>query len=58
MDTLKPSPSRANKHNFYITFPDGTNSAMIVIGLIPIMIVYPFLQKYFSKGVMVGAVKG
>lgn len=40
------------------TFPDGTNSAMIVIGLIPIMIVYPFLQKYFSKGVMVGAVKG
>ena len=40
------------------TFPDGTNSAMIVIGLIPIMIVYPFLQRYFSKGVMIGAVKG
>ncbi len=40
------------------TFPDGTNSAMIVIGLVPIMIVYPFLQKYFSKGVMIGAVKG
>lgn len=40
------------------TYPEGTNSAMIVIGLIPIMIVYPFLQKYFSKGVMVGAVKG
>ena len=24
MDTLKPSPARANKHDFYITFPDGT----------------------------------
>lgn len=31
---------------------------MIVIGLIPILIIYPLLQKYFTKGVMIGAVKG
>ena len=40
------------------TCPEATNAAMMVIGLIPIMIVYPFLQKYFTKGVMLGGVKG
>lgn len=32
--------------------------AAIVISTLPIMCVYPFLQKYFVKGVMVGAIKG
>ncbi len=32
--------------------------AIIVVSTIPIMCVYPFLQKYFVKGVMVGALKG
>ena len=32
--------------------------ATIVFATVPILIVYPFLQKYFTKGVMVGAVKG
>ena len=32
--------------------------ATIVITALPIMLVYPFLQKYFAKGVMLGAVKG
>lgn len=32
--------------------------AAIVISTAPIMCVYPFLQKYFTKGVMIGAVKG
>jgi putative aldouronate transport system permease protein len=32
--------------------------AAIIIAVVPILAVYPFLQKYFAKGVMVGAVKG
>lgn len=32
--------------------------AVIVITSLPIIVLYPFLQKYFVKGVMVGAVKG
>lgn len=32
--------------------------AVIVIGTVPILCVYPFLQKHFAAGVMVGAVKG
>ena len=32
--------------------------AVIVVSTVPIMCIYPFLQKYFVKGVMVGALKG
>lgn len=32
--------------------------AMAVIGILPIMIIYPFLQKHIIKGVVLGAVKG
>mgnify|MGYP002562455950 FL=1 len=33
-------------------------SAAIIIAILPFMILYPFLQKYFVKGVMIGAFKG
>lgn len=33
-------------------------NAVIVVAILPIMCVYPFLQRYFVKGVMIGAVKG
>lgn len=32
--------------------------ATIIVATIPMLLVYPYLQKYFAKGVMVGAVKG
>lgn len=32
--------------------------AVIIITIVPILVVYPFLQKYFTKGVMIGAIKG
>ncbi|MDR2631132.1 MAG: carbohydrate ABC transporter permease [Spirochaetaceae bacterium] len=32
--------------------------SVIVVGSIPVMLIYPFVQKYFVKGVMIGAVKG
>ena len=33
-------------------------SAQIVIAMVPVLIAYPFLQKYFTKGIVVGSVKG
>jgi len=37
---------------------DTIKYAAIVVSTLPIMCVYPFLQKYFAKGALVGAVKG
>lgn len=33
-------------------------AATVMVSTVPILVVYPFLQKYFVKGVMIGAVKG
>jgi putative aldouronate transport system permease protein len=33
-------------------------AATIIVVIIPIILIYPFLQKYFMNGMMVGAVKG
>jgi len=44
--------------NFVQPPEQSIKMAVIVVSTIPIMCVYPFLQKYFVKGVMVGALKG
>lgn len=51
-----------------VTGSSGVNASMrratlvkytsAIIGTIPMLILYPFIQKYFEKGVMIGAVKG
>ncbi|MEC0211287.1 carbohydrate ABC transporter permease [Paenibacillus ehimensis] len=38
--------------------PEGIKTAGIVVMVLPLLLVYPFMQKYFIKGVMIGAVKG
>jgi putative aldouronate transport system permease protein len=37
---------------------DLVRSSTMVLSMIPILVVYPFLQKYFVKGIMVGSLKG
>jgi putative aldouronate transport system permease protein len=38
-------------------FVQSVQMAAIVITMLPILCLYPFLQKYFVKGVMIGSVK-
>lgn len=38
--------------------PIGVKNSLIVMSMIPVIIVYPFVQKYFVTGVMMGSVKG
>ncbi|CAM4163563.1 carbohydrate ABC transporter permease [Paenibacillus alkaliterrae] len=38
--------------------PEGIRSAAVIVMVLPILLVYPFLQKYFVKGVMLGSIKG
>jgi putative aldouronate transport system permease protein len=37
---------------------DAVKSATIMVATLPILMVYPFLQKYFVKGIMIGSLKG
>lgn len=39
------------------SYAEGIKAAAVIVTMIPIMMVYPFLQKYFAKGVMIGAIK-
>ncbi|TBL76611.1 carbohydrate ABC transporter permease [Paenibacillus thalictri] len=38
--------------------PEGVRSATVIASMIPMLLFYPFLQKHFVKGVLIGSVKG
>ena len=52
------SLSESGAGDQYSTYAETIKYAAIVVTTVPILCVYPFLQKYFTKGVMIGAVKG
>lgn len=40
------------------TYPEVVKACTIIVTVLPIVMVYPFLQKYFIKGMLIGSVKG
>lgn len=55
MDTALLQPGEMDGMNYT---PESVKAAILMVVVAPIICVYPFLQKYFVKGIMVGAVKG
>jgi putative aldouronate transport system permease protein len=45
---------RASKVNIY---PRSVQMAIVVVTAVPILLVYPFLQKHFTKGILLGSLK-
>jgi putative aldouronate transport system permease protein len=41
-----------------LQYLDQIKFALIIVSTLPILCLYPFIQKYFAKGVMIGAIKG
>jgi putative aldouronate transport system permease protein len=50
--------AQAIAHNANTVTSDSLKMAAVVVTTVPILCVYPFAQKYFAKGAMIGAVKG
>ncbi|MNG33041.1 hypothetical protein D3C84_1191890 [compost metagenome] len=38
--------------------PDTIRMATVVVTTLPLLAIYPFIQKYFIKGMLVGSIKG
>ena len=58
IDSLRRSASQGASVSLANLPSTGVRMAITVLGILPIMIVYPFVQKYFVKGIAIGAVKG
>ena len=43
---------------YYTKIFDTIKYSVVVVASLPVLVMYPFLQKYFNKGVMLGSVKG
>jgi putative aldouronate transport system permease protein len=54
--SMDPSPEM---QQLYSSLPgEGLRMAMVIITIGPMILFYPFIQRYFVKGIMIGSVKG
>lgn len=44
--------------NSHLMMVETMKYGIIIIASVPILCLYPFVQKYFAKGVMIGSIKG
>lgn len=55
--TAQVIQAKAGANNAPVTSPQSIRMAITIVSTVPILIVYPFLQKYFVQGMTLGAVK-
>ena len=53
-DMMKPNAEEEAMH----VNTETIKATTVIVTTVPILVVYPFIQKYFVKGVMIGSVKG
>ena len=58
MDGATGSTGGAGAGAYAQQYADQIKFGVIIVSTLPVLCVYPFIQKYFEKGVMIGAVKG
>lgn len=44
--------------NGFLVIPENIRAATMLFAIVPVLLFYPYAQRYFSKGILVGAVKG
>lgn len=58
VSTSNDAATAGSGEDVFLTLRESVKYGVIVVSTLPLMMAYPFLQKYFNKGVMIGAVKG
>jgi len=59
IDQISPELTRSGEGvSRVLITPEGIRAAAVVFAIVPILCVYPFLQKHFIKGVLLGSIKG
>jgi putative aldouronate transport system permease protein len=58
MDADSSSAMNKSVDDMMNVSPEGVRSATVIASIIPMLLVYPYLQKHFVKGVLIGSVKG
>ena len=58
IDTSRGINAEAGVGGFNEVIGESVQYAAIIVSTVPILCVYPFLQKHFTKGVMIGSIKG
>ncbi|MBO9609977.1 MAG: carbohydrate ABC transporter permease [Paenibacillaceae bacterium] len=56
--TSDPLDATRNLDQLLNLSPEGIRNATVILSTVPILLVYPFLQKHFIKGILIGSVKG
>ena len=58
IEATKSALDNTEMADYYAKIANQMKYAVIVVASAPLLIIYPFIQKYFEKGVMLGSVKG